>query len=459
MSVFATLLLVLVALSACDKEPRTLADPTELRFSLDTVNFDSVFVGRTSPTMTLSIYNPAREEVRIPRISLQAGGASPYVALVDGLPGPVVEDVRLAPHDSILVFLRFRNELATSDTISRCNDALVVRGGGREHTIPLVAWTVNVQPFDMLDIRTDVVLDGDAGPRARLATGSVTVHPGASLRLTNGAQLYFPRECGLEVKGKLVLEGTRQHPVVLGADRIDRYYRRALGLWNGVHLHPGSEGNVLRYAEIRNAVTALRVEEAKGASGVELKLQWCKLLYYGLDALHLERSQAMLYGCLIAQGARNGLRLRSARAELEQTTVYSVLPELQLRQGPLVRLEEGEGNMLLVRNSILWGDREEEVVLTQADSESGRVLFTHSILPFSDGDMRLGIVGEGCSNQAPDLENPLEGDFRPKAQSPAVGLGGVIAPLDGKDMLGRPFGSVGAERPVAGAYACVECPY
>ncbi|PID90576.1 MAG: hypothetical protein CSA97_02200 [Bacteroidetes bacterium] len=209
-------------------------------------------------------------------------------------------------------------------------------------------------------------------------------------------------------------------------------------------------------------MTALYVEQEKGASAAayNLPIRWCKLLYYGLDALYLEHSQVQLYGCLIAQGARSALRLHNARASLVQTTVYSVLPELQLRRGPLIRLERPEmsdRNTLLVQNSIVWGDREEEIALTRVDSDAGNVLFTHSILPLSDSDMRMRIVGEGASNSAPRLTNPLGGDFKLQPQSPAVGLGQKgLAPLGGgRDMLGFPFEqpAVHGGVPNAGAYA------
>ena len=60
---------------SCKKE-KLLSTGGELRFSIDTLMFDTVFTDRGNFTASLKIYNPQDQVVKISAVRLQGGGTS-----------------------------------------------------------------------------------------------------------------------------------------------------------------------------------------------------------------------------------------------------------------------------------------------------------------------------------------------------------------------------------------------
>lgn len=436
---------------ACTDKPTFVEYPNDLGYSSDSVHFDSVFVGRTSPTRVLSIHNRTEQSVSIPRIGLLKGGASPYVALIDGEPGPSVEGLHIESHDSLLVFIRFRTDIALNDTVSPCTDSLLVEAVSGTKYIPLTAWTLNAKVLDLEEISSDLTIDG---PPARVLKRSLRVAEGVTLTLRNGAALYFPPRARLEVCGTLRLEGQAGHLVLLAPDRLDQYYRTQHGLWGGVTVRPKTGRLEMRHAIIRNAATALTVQDY---AYPPLRIEHSQLLYYALDGLALTNSTAEVAYSIIAQGARNAIRLRNSHAKVTQSTLYAVLPDMQTRRGPLLSIERpnrAEGNSLAVQNCVLWGDREQEIEMTQLDYESQEIVFAHSLVKVAAQDTLKQGMWRIIRITQPELVAPRAGKFGLKKSSPARGLGSATAiPAGSKDLLGRLyFPSVGhADRVDAGA--------
>jgi hypothetical protein len=75
-----------------------------LSFTQDTILFDTVFTTIGSVTKSFKVYNNYDESILISSISLPSN--SQYIVNVDGLDGPVVNDIEILPHDSIYVFVQ-----------------------------------------------------------------------------------------------------------------------------------------------------------------------------------------------------------------------------------------------------------------------------------------------------------------------------------------------------------------
>ena len=79
-------LLVLTAFFGC-KRNTIFSGKAELRFSTDTVFFDTVFTSVGSLTERLKIINPYKEAVEVKRVYLEHGQASNFKLNVDGILG------------------------------------------------------------------------------------------------------------------------------------------------------------------------------------------------------------------------------------------------------------------------------------------------------------------------------------------------------------------------------------
>ena len=94
---------IAVAASGCKKD-KLLETGGELRFSVDTLTFDTVFTSLGSYTAWVKVYNPQNQPVNVSSIMLEGGDGSQFNINVNGTAGSLVKDIEIAAKDSIYVF-------------------------------------------------------------------------------------------------------------------------------------------------------------------------------------------------------------------------------------------------------------------------------------------------------------------------------------------------------------------
>src|SRR4051794_17202032 len=82
----------------------TLTSGGVLKFSNDTLKFDTVFTAAGSFTTGILIYNPQSEAVMVSNVRMEGGASSFFHLNVDGRTGNSANDIRIAAHDSVYVF-------------------------------------------------------------------------------------------------------------------------------------------------------------------------------------------------------------------------------------------------------------------------------------------------------------------------------------------------------------------
>src|SRR5690606_9424329 len=92
-----------LAMTSCKKE-QYLHSGGMLKFSTDTLNFDTVFTSLGSFTLGLKIFNPESQKIKISSVRLEQGASSFFRLNVNGIPGNEVSDLELAANDSLYVF-------------------------------------------------------------------------------------------------------------------------------------------------------------------------------------------------------------------------------------------------------------------------------------------------------------------------------------------------------------------
>ena len=101
------LLLSSVLISSCsDDEQMTTDHSAQLSFSQDTVSFDTIFSGITSPTERVRVYNKNDKGLRIKNVRLESGGTSGFMMNVDGQNGTSINDVQVLKKDSVFLFVK-----------------------------------------------------------------------------------------------------------------------------------------------------------------------------------------------------------------------------------------------------------------------------------------------------------------------------------------------------------------
>ncbi|GAB1449763.1 hypothetical protein MASR2M44_27970 [Bacteroidota bacterium] len=263
------LLLISLVWTSCRKKEIFTSSPVTLRFSTDTVFFDTIFsklvqndtvvVNPRSITLQVRVTNPASESVRT---SIKLAG-NPYGIFrlnVDGRSGSAFSDIEIPAGDSIYIFVQAYIDQVNSNTPFIVTDQILFETNGSNQDVDLVAWAQDANYYQ------NYVLDCASSSLFWTATkpyviyDSILVPKGCTLTIDAGAHIYnYNRSCFL-VAGTLIVNGTPENPVVFEGSRLDDDYKELPGQWIGIRFLKGSINNRISGAIIRNGYIGIEVD-------------------------------------------------------------------------------------------------------------------------------------------------------------------------------------------------------
>ena len=409
----------------------------DIRFSIDTVRFDSVFVAEVSPTRIVRIHNLASHPIILPRLHLRGGEESPFTLLVDGRAVREAEALRIETQDSLTILARLRSESKTLTSELLQDEIVVGLRDGASRSIHLLANGLAHNDVDDNDLdRLEDFLQ--ALPKTPLLIKRpLEIPKGKTLHIPAGMSLYFRPEASLRVYGSLVIEGTPEERVLLAGARLDTAYKHTPGQWLGVTLMPGSGPHRIKNVTVRTAVTALRADSVQRLSTIENTI----VTGSSKDAMVFKRSNFLLRGCILVQNSGAALVMRGSRISLIHCSMSGATRFGQPRYAPLVVMEkpqEGERNELSVINSIVWGSYDTEFrSYDKARLGVEIVTCTYSLLKWGDTRPATAERWEGVIYRNPHWENPLKQNLELKASSPARGAALALEDAYLTDLKGR----------------------
>lgn len=268
MRILLPFFLLLVCLSSClDDEDYTTSTSDVLRFSVDSVAFDTIISGEPTNTYTFTVYNPASKAIRIPRVYLECGDSSCFSVNVDGttLVSGEGEDFEIASKDSMLVFLNANvPETDVDDPVFVEDNLVFVTEAGVEQKVNLSASGQTVIDLTSYHVTGSEMLSAN---RPYRVMDSLVVDVGAILYVMPGTRVYFHSEAELIVHGSVQILGTLASPVTFRGDRMGymfdgQPYDRIPGQWGGVVLSSESYDNYISYADIHSGNFGIRVDSS-----------------------------------------------------------------------------------------------------------------------------------------------------------------------------------------------------
>lgn len=258
-------------LTACsDDDTFSINSGDRLSFAVDTLSFDTIF--STVPTSTRSfwVHNNSGDGLRLARVSLEHGNQRGFRVNVDGnyldnTLGSLVQDIEVRKGDSIRVFVELTTAANGNDTPTLVEDNIVFSlESGVEQKVNLRAYSWDALSLDTLAITNDTTI---STAKPILINRGITVAEGATLTVNAPTKLYFRAGNGINVYGRLIVEGTPDNNVMLRGDRTDRMfdylpYDRVSGQWGGITIKATSTGNIVRYADIHSGSYGIRCDSA-----------------------------------------------------------------------------------------------------------------------------------------------------------------------------------------------------
>lgn len=278
---YLTLSIALISIGfelvSCKKDKLTTSSSDKLSFSADSVLFDTVFTASGSSTRNFRVINNNSQRIKISSISLLKGGSSQFIINVDGLKGTSFNDIEIAAHDSIFIFVQvFVNPLNAYSPLI-ISDEINFSVNGNAQKVTLEAWGQDAYyhyptdaikfsngsylPYSLISStpNVDTTWNND---KPHVVYGWLVVDEGQKLTINGGVRMYFANKAGLWVYklGQLKVKGTLGNEVLFQQARRDPEFANDPGQWDRIWINEGSVNNEINYAIIKNGYIGVQTE-------------------------------------------------------------------------------------------------------------------------------------------------------------------------------------------------------
>ena len=129
---------------SCQREGIITDSSARLKFSVDTVYFDTVFTTLATVTRRFTVQNPYKEYIKISSATLAGGASSIYKINFDGVSGTEFKNIEIAPKDSLYMFVEATLDPNNSPGILLQEDSIVFVTNQNVQDVNLVAWGQDV---------------------------------------------------------------------------------------------------------------------------------------------------------------------------------------------------------------------------------------------------------------------------------------------------------------------------
>lgn len=434
---------------ACKKDTGGNSSGPEVRFSVDSLMFDTLFTTTGSVTKQFKIYNRNKRPALISEIWLTGNEDSYFHMVVDGRPGRALKNLEVGAHDSIYIFVSVNIDPSEANLPFIVRDTVNILVDDQTHHVPLSAWGQNARFLHSAIVAADTNWTDEL---PIVITGGVFVAKGATLQIKQGTRVYLHADAPVIVDGRLIATGTQgdSGKVIFQGDRLEKYYRDLPGSWPGIFFTNESSGSRLEDVVIRNAYQGIAAEGSSVPGEEKITLNR-SLIYncYDVGVIALNSSitamNSIIYNC-----GRNIILLRGGRYNFVHCTVAATGNAYVPHKQPVLTVTDftKEQNVFSFAateasfvNCIFWGNNgavEDEVVVSREGGEPFDVNFWSCLWKIKKHP------GAVSTTDMIDNEDPLftktsneinDFNLQPREGSPVIGKG-TAAGID-SDYLGR----------------------
>ncbi|MDX2003280.1 MAG: hypothetical protein SFW35_12645 [Chitinophagales bacterium] len=444
--------LLATLLGSCRKEQITDDPAAKLRFSTDTLTFDTVFTTLGTTTLRLKIFNDKSQIVRVSSIDLAGGDNSNFRINVDGIPGSHHEDIEILPNDSLYIFVEATVDPTNADNPIVIFDSIQFRTNGNAQRVVLAAWGQDAHFYNGVIIGSENWVND----KPYVIINSMQVDTGAKLTIQPGVRVYCSANSGILVSGSIEVNGgCNNDSVVFQGLRLEDFYDDVPGQWQGIFVLR-ADGNPLSSftnAVIKNSNFGLTIGSAFNAdlasfttanaprvtlNNVTIKNNFSSGLFCTFSTVTGTNILAYNSGDnLLTLGFGGTYDFKHCTFVNYGSTTTSHEKQILLVSNVASNGEEFSVNELnaTFTNSILHGSLDEELNIVRDTNLQGttpyNLLFDHCLLK-TEIDTPSNRFVNVVRNTDPEFKNRGEGDFHLDMDSPGIdaGKGGLAVPQD-----------------------------
>ncbi len=461
-------ILLLVVSFACRKDDIVSSDPAiYLRFSNDTIIFDTVFTTMGSVTKQLRVYNENEKAIIISKILLAGGTNSSYQINVDGRSGSSFNNLELGGGDSLYIFVRITIDPTNQNSPLIVQDSILFEINGNQQDVDLYAWGQDanfIMPNLTIEGLPPLHIIANEGETVRwtndkpyVIVGYAVVDSAANLIIDKGTQIHFYNNSGLWIyKGAgIQVNGTLEEPVIFQGTRLDEGYRDLPAQWDRIWINESSVNSTFNYAIIQNGTIGIQAETLNESLGNTLILNNTKILNMSGWGIFTRFYQIEANNILVANAGSSLLNLTTGGRYSFKNSTFGNYWRYGVRKDPLLHLSNyyiyptAEGDIIYTGmleeayfgDCIFYGSLDEEILVDPFPGTENEFsyLFDYCLLKSAQN---ANLNSENSFfNEDPLFIDPYSVNFYLDTLSPAIDRGifmGNQLDLDGRTRDEKP---------------------
>ncbi|MCP4520563.1 MAG: hypothetical protein GY827_02510 [Cytophagales bacterium] len=354
--------LLILGLFACTREDEIINDDTsvKLRFSQDTLTFDTLLTTVGSISKKIRVYNDDDNAVKISSINLNT--SSPYQLIVNGKKTKSQSDILLLGKDSLLLIVNVTLDPNSQNIPYLIRDSIVFETNTNIQDIKLEAWGRDAHFLKSGELEDcETIWEND---KAYVITDSLVVKEGCSLNIKEGCHILFNYGAKLVVNGTLNVEGSADSLVRFFNDNdLSVFKDDALGYWRGIEFGETTKNNSITYAHIQNAFYGLSFAENIADSVFEIQLKNVQISQMLNNSIEGKTFDLVAENCLFSNSLNHLLDVDEGGNYHFTHCTFA-----HLGSGTKQEAIETNGGKLTLINSIVWGTSREELSVEETES-------------------------------------------------------------------------------------------
>jgi hypothetical protein len=424
LSIFA-----LTLISCMKDEDFDTSKDIQLRFSEDTLLFDTIFTTVGSATQVFKIFNPSDNKIKISSVRLGRGENSPYRFNIDGISSTEVTDLEIGGNDSAFVFVKVTIDPNDVNAPLIQQDSLIFVTNKNTQDIKLVAWGQDAYFYNRAIISSDYVFETD---KPHVIYNYLVVDSLYTLEILAGAHIHMHPGSFILVynSASMKIKGTLENPVIIEGDRLEDYYKTLPGQWGRIWLYAGSINNEIDYAIIRNGETGIQVDTLGNSTNPTLKIT--NSMIYNMTGIGIlgQGTNIEAANCVISNCGSYTLALTLGGSyDFRHCTVGNYWNNFQRNSGILlnnyyVDTADNEQPRALEKayfgNCVIYGENENEINFDKTDAVAFNYTFDHCLLKTTNSITDPEHYINSIKNQEPWFRDPLSAQYEPDSTLSSV---------------------------------------
>ena len=458
--IFVFTLVLLTTLVSCEADKISTDTSLMLKFSSDTVRFDTIFTDKGSATYKLKVYNTSKNRVFIESITLNE--AVNFQMNVSGISSNTVSNTYLNAEDSLMIFIQVFIDPNDDKIPFVVRDSIDFYFNNHTQVLQLEAYGRNVKRFKNKTISADTTITSEM---PILISDTLRIAEGATLTLTQGARLYCAKSSVIYVEGTLVSEGTREAKVEIRGDRDDFMntvpplsYDQASGQWGGIKIASSSFGNILNHTDVRNADFGI-VIDSTSAENTTLTVRNSIIRNMLYNVISATNAKVEIYNSLLYNAGENILHLEGGEYKIVHSTLTNNYSFSWGGRTQPILYYSNKNNPLAAQmyNSIVYGNYSSEIDFSiEEEGLPAQYLFKNCLIKQYIKTVDTNIYVDCIINSSPKFvyeqikdDTYRQYDYHLTSSSPAIGSADKSfasqfpEDLDGNDRLSDGVSDIG----------------